>query len=235
MASGPLLAIDTSSSIVSVAVGRPGESAELHVPQGRSSRELIAMIDELLGGIGARARDLVGLGAARGPGSFTGLRVGLGTALGLHLATGVPAGALSTLELLATYVGNEGISADSVVLAVVDAHHGRWFAQPFRILRGSGEVESSAPPRILDRTDLERSAERLVGFGVGQLVSADRAVEPQPLANTLLGRLASGTVPFDQATLTEPLYLRSPATSPSARLPGAPRARRPRASAPRVG
>ena len=61
------------------------------------------------------------------PGSFTGLRVGLATVLGLHQALGLPATALPTLEVLGCLGPGDG----STVVAVVDALRGEWFAQRF--------------------------------------------------------------------------------------------------------
>src|SRR5690349_11216019 len=100
---GLLLAIDAASPRVSVAVGRGEEVlSERAVEIGRSSGRLMDLIGEVLAEAGARPADLGGVVALRGPGSFTGLRVGLATALGLHQALGVRATALSTLHVLST-------------------------------------------------------------------------------------------------------------------------------------
>lgn len=212
MASGPLLAFDTGSPVVSVALALPDRVDTLATPQGRSSRELIAMIDELLAAAGLEARDLGGIGAARGPGSFTGLRVGLATAIGLHQASGVHAGAVSTFEVLASHYAERAAAPASVALAVVDAHRDRWFTQRVR-LGADGTSRAERPPEITGRADLERSALPLVGHGVSALASPADAVEATELAPNMLRRMRNGSFPWGLSTLVEPLYLRPPATS----------------------
>lgn len=212
MPSGPLLAFDTSSPVVSVALAQADRVDTLATPQGRSSRELIAMIDELLAGAGLEARDLGGIGAARGPGSFTGLRVGLATAIGLHHASGVRAGAVSTFEVLASHYAERAASPDPVVVAVVDAHGDRWFAQRMR-LGADGTGRADGPPEIRSRADLERSALLLVGHGASALEAPAGAVDATELAPNMLRLMRNGEFPWDLSTLAEPFYLRPPATS----------------------
>ena len=212
MPSGPLLAFDTGSPVVSVALSLPDRVATLATPQGRSSRELVAMIDELLAGAGLEARDLGGIGAARGPGSFTGLRVGLATAIGLHQASGVRAGAVSTFEVLACHYAERAATPAPAVLAVVDAHRDRWFTQRMRLGAG-GATQADGPPEIRSRADLERDALPLVGHGASALKVPSGAVEATELAPSMLRRMRNGDFPWDLSTLAEPLYLRPPATS----------------------
>lgn len=213
MASGPLLAFDTGSAVVSVALALPDRVDTLATPQGRSSRELIAMIDELLVRAGLEARDLAGVGAARGPGSFTGLRVGLATAIGLHQASGMRAGAVSTFEVLAGHYAERAAAPEPVVLAVVDAHRDRWFAQRMRP-GADGAASADGPPDIRSRAELERTALPVVGHGISALEVSAGAVEATELAPNMLRLMRSGGFPWDPSTLVEPLYLRPPATSP---------------------
>lgn len=222
MAPGPLLAFDTGSPVVSVALALPDRVDALSTPQGRSSRELIAMIDELLGGAGLGAEELGGIAAARGPGSFTGLRVGLATAIGLHQAAGARAGALPTFEILAAHYAERAADPAPAVLAVVDAHGDRWFTRPMR-LAGDGAVRADGPPGIRPRTELERSDLPLVGHGVSAVEAPAGTVEAVELAPTLLRQMLRDEFRWDPSTLVEPLYLRPPATSSPRRPPGSPR------------
>ncbi len=212
MPSGPLLAFDTGSPVVSVALALPDRVDTLATPQGRSSRELIAMIDELLARADLEVRDLGGIAAARGPGSFTGLRVGLATAIGLHQASGARAGAMSTFEVLASHYAGSAAAPAPAVLAVVDAHRDRWFIQRMR-LGADGAARADGPHEIGGRADLERSALPVVGHGVSALEVPAGAVEATELAPTMLRRMRKGEFPWDLTALAEPLYLRPPATS----------------------
>lgn len=234
-----LLALDAGSPTVSVAVGPPGEPrAERSVEIRRSSERLLALVDECLREVGAGARDLTGVIALRGPGSFTGLRVGLATALGLHQALELPAAAVPTLDVLALHgVRAAGLPPTATVVAAVDALRGEWFIQPFRA--ADGGPEPLGEPRIGPPADvpaLEPAA--VAGFGVGRMAEALAAepsgakapghapdgttfttawIEPQALAADAL-RLAGLRSPaWNGPELTEPLYLRPPAVSPPGR------------------
>lgn len=209
-----VLALDVGSPLVSVAVGRGGRAlAWRAMRMDRSSERLLAMVDACLAQAGAGPRHLGGILALRGPGSFTGLRVGLATALGLHQALGVPAAGLPTLRVLAAAVPE---AAGSTVLAAVDALRGEWFLQ-----RAGSPGDAGEEVRRLPAGELPSLAPAvLVGFGTGSLVASLgrrgaglRAVEPGPLAPVAL-RLARSEPPaWDPGLLVRPLYLRPPAVT----------------------
>lgn len=222
MAEAPLiLALDTGSPVVSVAVGRQGEVlAERSVAQERSSATLLDQVSAVLSEVGARPADLGEIVVLRGPGSFTGLRIGLSTALGLHQALGIRATALPTLRVLAAWAVQESGEDTGPVLAVVDALRGDWSAQlftaePFPRPLGAEEVVPAG--------DLARSgAGRIVGFGVSRLDDAGgiSKVEPGPLAPSAIRLAAEPGLAWAPGLLTSPLYARPPAvTLPRARAP----------------
>ncbi len=98
-----VLAVDTATDSCSVAAIE-GETlrAEMTVVSRQThSRHLMEMIQAVLGSVGWRLDDLEGYVAARGPGSFTGLRIGISTLKGLCAATGKPLAGVSNLEALA--------------------------------------------------------------------------------------------------------------------------------------
>ena len=98
-----VLAVDTTSPRGSVAVAGPeGVLAEARlVTTDGHSRWLLPAVEALLVGLGLPASALDVFAVTTGPGSFTGLRVGLGTVQGLSLASGRPCVGLSTLDVLA--------------------------------------------------------------------------------------------------------------------------------------
>ncbi len=149
--------------------------------------------------------------AARGPGSFTGLRVGLAFALGLHQALAVPATAISTHRLLA-----EACPLDEPVLAVIPAWRNSWFIQPF-----------SGPPRRAEgppqRLDDERFAALESGHAQVALTAIDDAtfVPDESIAAAAARMSASPHFDWDPTTLQAPLYLAPPPThrAPSPKEP----------------
>jgi tRNA threonylcarbamoyl adenosine modification protein YeaZ len=228
---GPILAIDSASPVVSVAVAMDGSvRAERAVEIGRSSERLLAMIDEVLreGGLDG-PRGLAGIVALAGPGSFTGLRVGLATVLGLHQATGVPAAAVPTLPVLAAAVPAE--PGEELRVAAVDVLRGEWAAQDF-----APPADGQPPPPLGDASRrpaaelLAAIAGRratLVGFGVALTDALDsgetppglRLLEPPPLAATAALLAAAHPPAWDAGSLTRPLYFRPPAVTLPKRHP----------------
>lgn len=213
----PLLLLDTGSPLVSVAVARGGAVvASRSIEQQRSSAHLLDLIGEALAEAGITVRDLGGIAVLRGPGSFTGLRIGLATVLGLHQALGVPATALPSLQVMAAAAE---VPEGEAVIAAVDALRGDWSAQAFAagpVPRPFGEME------LVPGTELPRLVNGpavLVGFGVARLAELPgwppglRLVEPGPLAPAAARVAADPGTEWNPALLTSALYSRPPAIS----------------------
>jgi tRNA threonylcarbamoyl adenosine modification protein YeaZ len=94
-----ILAFDTATDRATSALVDDGEVLGERVSRAAT---LLADLDALLRQAGAHPRDVGGLAIGTGPGSFTGIRIGLAAARGLALALGVPAAGVSTLDALAT-------------------------------------------------------------------------------------------------------------------------------------
>jgi len=140
-----ILGVDTSLPVMSVALlgeGGPIGSVQL---EGRESRneKLLPSIEWLLRESGADRRDLSLLAVTRGPGSFTGVRIGLATVEGLALALRVPICAMSTHEAIAA------VSGEGSTLVFNDAGRGEFYVAGFR---GSSEL---APYRVATSVELE--------------------------------------------------------------------------------
>ncbi|MEE8524817.1 MAG: tRNA (adenosine(37)-N6)-threonylcarbamoyltransferase complex dimerization subunit type 1 TsaB [Thermoanaerobaculia bacterium] len=217
--SSPILVLDAASPVVSVAAADGGRLlAERTTELRRSSERLLTLVEEVLDEAGVELGGLGGVAALQGPGSFTGLRIALGTVLGFHQAVGVPATALPTLPVIAAAAAE---AAGGTVLAAVDAMRGDWTVQPFQIDPGhSGFPLPLAPAELRSPAALgELAPARLAGFGVGRLAETDdrdcgfELVEPPPLA-AVAARIASlGTISWDPAGLTRPIYFRPPAVT----------------------
>jgi len=164
-----LLAVDTSSAWGSVALVDDTEIlGEVRVvAPDRHSRVLVPAIELLLKAADLEPPQVEGFAVALGPGSFTGLRVGISTVQGLGLATGRPCLGASALDILAASVtGGAG-----PVLALRDAFRGEVYWAIF----GVEGVAVGRPPR-LGRLD-EALAEAPPGSAcVGDAALAHRTV-----------------------------------------------------------
>jgi tRNA threonylcarbamoyladenosine biosynthesis protein TsaB len=206
------LALDTGSPVSSVALATGGKVLGMaSFASGEAEATLLGQIDRLLKEAGVSICDLERLIGARGPGSFTGLRIGLSTLLGLHQALKARSAAVSSFLPLA----RQGVG-DLPVIAVVDALRGEWFARRF-LEEPCKSVETDA--LIVRPEELPRWAPcQIVGFGVGTLSRQipDRAGielhEATPLAPQLVALAESPNLDWDASTLTRPFYLRPPAT-----------------------
>jgi tRNA threonylcarbamoyladenosine biosynthesis protein TsaB len=117
-----ILAIETATLAGGAALveeGRVVGESVLNIAITHSER-LMAVVDRLLQDCGWETRHLEGLAVSVGPGSFTGLRVGIATAKGLGLALGLPAAAVPTLDAMAAILP----FADAAVCPVLDARKG---------------------------------------------------------------------------------------------------------------
>ncbi|MBE3582120.1 MAG: tRNA (adenosine(37)-N6)-threonylcarbamoyltransferase complex dimerization subunit type 1 TsaB [Thermoanaerobacteraceae bacterium] len=114
-----VLGIETSTSVVSAAlVDAQKLLAEVYLDsKEHHSRRLLPVISSLLEEVGVKIKDLAGIAVALGPGSFTGLRIGLATAKGLAHAGGKPLVGVPTLDALALNAAGVGGLICPVVVA----------------------------------------------------------------------------------------------------------------------
>ncbi len=106
ISSGPtILAIDTSTDVCSVAIAQKGKKEEIHESTVIAAREhtqrILPMIEKLLAESALTLRQLDAIAIANGPGSFTGLRIGLSVAQGLAYGADLPLVPVSTLMAMA--------------------------------------------------------------------------------------------------------------------------------------
>src|SRR5437773_831287 len=115
------------------------------------SERLMVALDRLLGDAGWTVLDLEGLAVAVGPGSFTGLRVGLSTVKGLAVALGVPVAAVPTLDAMAASLPFAALP----VCPVLDARKGEVYASLYRwdggAMRREWEYQALAPEALAAR------------------------------------------------------------------------------------
>ena len=216
-----ILAVDTTTPSGSVALLEEGtllgeadiESAATH------SARLLRSVDFLLGAHGRNVTAIDGFAVAAGPGSFTGIRIGVGVVKSLAFASGKPIAPVSTLLALATKLASEGIG---LVCPLLDAKKEEIYAGLFEV-RDQGLVEiipqgAYAPDAFFARLP----AKRIIAFA-GSGVAAygdvlfrhvgDRARFPARSAFIAaeVGRIGADIIRsgkgVDAASL-EPLYFR---------------------------
>ncbi len=141
-----ILAVDTATPTCSVAVIKGARLlAEAICDNGRThSEHLMRMIDTVLGLAGIPVNRLDGFAVTHGPGSFTGLRIGVGTVQGLAAAAVKPVVGISSLEALAT----QDAGLHNLVCPMIDARRGEVYYAQYRTKEGklqaaSGETVAS--------------------------------------------------------------------------------------------
>ena len=222
-----VLAIDTALEACAAALldTEHGKVASETLPMVRGHAEaLLPLVERVMQQADMPFSALDRIAVTTGPGSFTGLRVGISAARGIALAAGKPAVGLTTLSAFAAPL----IAKDdqTSVTVAIDARHDHVYLQVF----GPGGRVLVAP-RIIGVRDAVRAAShgpaRLVGTGARMLADAWPADEPHPVLVedqrapdiVWVGRLGVAMDPA--AGAPKPLYLRAPDAQPqdAARLP----------------
>ena len=150
-----LLALDTATEACSLAVAVDARVCVRHVVAGRDqSSVLLPLLHELMAEAGIGFADLDGIVCGIGPGSFAGLRVGVGFVKGLAVARDLPVVPVTSLATLAQgALRRTGISR---ALACIDARMGEVYAGAFE-RDASGLMQPSGAPRVCKPEALELS------------------------------------------------------------------------------
>lgn len=220
-----ILSIDSSATAASVALTEDSKlTGEFFVNTDFThSRTLVPMIDNLLNVTGKSVSDIDMVAVSNGPGSFTGVRIGVSVAKGIAFPDDLPCMAVSTLEAMAYNL----VLTDCVVCAVMDARRNQVYNAMFSI--EYGEVHRLCEDRAISLEELKAEiAEKytdkrviLVGDGstvaMRQLMDLPKSVEMAPealrfqrassVALCAQSRISRGEAPKKSAELL-PSYLR---------------------------
>ena len=223
-----VLAIDTALGACSAAVIDTNHAAVIAsetLPMTRGHAEAVMpLIARVLDRAGMEFSQLDRIAVTTGPGSFTGLRVGISAARGIALAAGKPAIGLSTLAGFAAPHIAEG--DNSAVVAAIDARHEHVYLQVF----GAGG-RTVVAPRIAPLREAVKAAmtapARIVGSGADLIAAQWPKTEPPPVLVEQLGApdigwiARLGAAAADTHGPPKPLYLRAPDAQPqdASRLP----------------
>lgn len=202
--------------------------------RGHAER-LVPVIQAALAEADVSLRRIELLAVTTGPGSFTGIRIGLATAEGLALANGLPTIGLTTLEILAAGVPDGVGPGPRLILAAIDSKRGDAFAQLFAQSGAADPIPLAGPCGVspsslwselvapaIAQSDAPVSEIVLVGnldADTAQIIRGSSAPGPAVIVRqqepdaAVLARLASQRGP-DAGSVPPPLYLRPPDVRP---------------------
>ena len=225
-----LLAIDTSGPVCGVAIltdaGMAYECAVVN--KLTHSTNLTPMVEAAFAATGLTLNDMERIAVVTGPGSFTGVRIGVSTAKGLAHGAGKPCVAVDALEAMAAGAGR----FDGILCPIQDARAGQVYGAVFKATDGRPErLLADAPMKLEDYVEAIRSlGERFLFLGDGMPVQRDKLAEllddravfapPQqaylrPGAVAYLGSLEENELDYLQLM---PMYLRAPNAERNRRL-----------------
>ena len=218
-----ILSLETSSPVASLALTDDDDTlSEISLDSGLThSRTLLPEIKNMLDRSGISVPDLSLLTVGLGPGSFTGLRIGLAAAKGLAFAAEKPLVGVPTLDAMAGSASRES----TIICPVVDARKGQVYASLYRMDRNEGPRRLTAPDAYDASTLASIIEEETLFFGLG-LKALGRKFEaglaglfrrgpreldyPSASAVARIGRrLFLSGVESDPSRIT-PLYVRPP-------------------------
>ncbi len=170
-----ILNIETSADICSVALGKDGAVTDLLLgaEERDHSRILTTLTGEILKKNGLRMQDLEAVAVSEGPGSYTGLRIGVSTAKGLAYALKIPLLAVSTLEALASSVTAEmpegirkELGAEGWLCPMIDARRMEVYSAFYDM---QGRRITEIEPHVIDARSFtgERRQRKILFFGTG--------------------------------------------------------------------
>lgn len=232
-----LLGIDTSTLTLSLALVRRDGDAFVDVervevgPPKKQSEILPGAVGELLARHSLKVKDLEGIAVGLGPGSFTGLRIGLSTVKALAYAAQLKVSGVSSLAAAAAD-GPENVPLFVIAVARVnDLYLGRYRRSGAQVEK-LGEEEALSPEELKARLDAEPTAiligpaafeygPKLVGLGLS--ASRVQNVGAVPSASALV-RLASFPAAYDEKAVfaLEPHYIRSSGAEMNPKFPPLP-------------
>jgi tRNA threonylcarbamoyladenosine biosynthesis protein TsaB len=200
-----VLAFDTATDRASAALVADGVVLERGGDaRGSAARDVLALVHGLLGEAGVRLADVGGIAVGTGPGSFTGLRIGIATGEALADGAGLPVAGVSTLHALLHH-------APDGAVAVVDARRREVFAE------GPGVAAAAYDPAAL--AALLSAGTMVVGDGAlryRELLEAAGAVVPGDEALHRVRADAHAVLARFDGTRPRPRYLRDPDATPAA-------------------
>lgn len=213
-----LLALESSdrlcaACLIDETTGAIAASKTIDIGRGHAEK-MMGLISEVLDAAKIDYKALTGLAVCVGPGSFTGIRVGLATATGLSIALNLKVCGVTSLQALA--LAAVGEASGQTILALVDAHRGDVYQQMFS---GNGVPLDAARQIPLEESAKLAAAANIVCAGSG--VAVLKAAHPDQAFRTIDGielpdvdQIARAALNPSMTVGAKPLYLRRPDAKP---------------------
>lgn len=213
-----ILSLETATSVCSVALFNDGvilASSHLHIGQSASSK-LAVMIDELLKRCDKSAKDLSAVAVSAGPGSYTGLRIGVATAKGMCFALNIPLIAINTLESMVAQITTH-YPDDVLFCPMIDARRMEVYCS---LLKKDLEIIEPTQAKVIDESSFSSVMEKnkIVFFGNGaskcqEAISSANAIflsdmHPSAVDVGLMAHEKFKNQEFENLAEFEPYYLK---------------------------
>lgn len=211
-----ILHIETSTKNCSVSISRNGEMLALCEEYDQNyghSEKLHQFVNWALEGAEISLKELDAVCVSKGPGSYTGLRIGVSAAKGFCFGLDIPLISINSLEILAQSQVDKGFD---LIIPMIDARRMEVYTANFD---GNGKMISDIEAKILDETSFQEFADKKIAF-IGDAVEKSKAVLSLPNAEFIEGihpsakqmiGLAEGKFTqkeFEDVAYFEPFYLK---------------------------
>jgi tRNA threonylcarbamoyladenosine biosynthesis protein TsaB len=214
-----ILQLETATQVCSVAIAKDGETValkELQAPNIHASN-LTLFIEEAMQQAGLKFTDLDAIAVSKGPGSYTGLRIGVSTAKGLCYALDKPLIGINTLEMMAAGYKLAYPDYEGLICPMIDARRMEVFTGIFDVALNEVEAVNAKIVDVNSFTEFDIST-KIVFLGDGAdkckaVISHDGAMFEDQNFNTAvnMNRLALDTYQsgrFEDVAYFEPFYLK---------------------------
>ncbi|MCB9196710.1 MAG: tRNA (adenosine(37)-N6)-threonylcarbamoyltransferase complex dimerization subunit type 1 TsaB [Flavobacteriales bacterium] len=212
-----ILNIETSGKACSVCIGNKGRIVgikEVHPDGYVHAEQLNVLIMELLEENDMKLKDLSAIAVSAGPGSYTGLRIGVASAKGFCYALDLPLISLNSLEIMMEVYRQWFKTDNSIYIPMIDARRMEVYMSVFQ----NGKLISASEAKVIDESFMDDCSESVVLFGDGadklSSISLSNQIRIQPDFKTS----ASGMVElsyrkfvlndFEDVAYFDPIYLK---------------------------
>ena len=211
-----ILNIETSTKVCSVSLGLDGdllaskeESSEKYI----HSEKLNVFIEELFTQVDYELKDLAAICVSKGPGSYTGLRIGVSSAKGLCYALDIPLISIDSLSVLASgFLNNNFIAANTILMPMIDARRMEVYTAAFN---NKAAMLNAISAEVIDAEFFDGNKEIiLIGDGAEKcnlVIPANVRIENHLSSSkgmTNLAYLKFSKKEFEDVAYFEPYYLK---------------------------